>query len=130
MTLTSCMLERVESQAAVHTSVETATIVVVVRRVYTIVVKATVYVVNHPQESLVNEVMSVTARNGVMTLGIVLGITRTVNLLREIGATGDPTAGHIVVVVAMDIVSVVILIWRESWKSKTLLLGEGEQTVR
>ena len=62
-------------------------------------------------------------------LGIVSRMM-AINLLREIGATSDPTAGQIVVA-AVDIVSVVTLIWRETWKkSKPLLLGEGEQTVR
>ena len=128
-TSTSCMLGR--AVRAVNTSVKNTRIVVVVRGVYTVVVEATVYAVSNPRprERLVNEMETVRARNDVPTLDIVSRITAK-SLVQERSVRSGLTAGQIVVA-AVDIVSVVTLIWRKSWqKSKPLLLGEGEQTVR
>ena len=98
---------------------------------YTVVVEATVYVNVNPRERLVNEMETVRARNGVPMLGIVSRMM-AINLLREIGATSDLTVGHIVVA-AVDIVSVVTLIWRGSWERSKLpirLWGRRRTTVR
>ena len=125
------MSGRVESPE-VNTSVTTTRIAVVVRNVYTVVVEATVYANVNPQEGPANEVMSVRKMSDVPTLGIVSRMM-AINLLREIGATSDPTAGQIVVA-AVDIVSVVTLIWK-SWKKSKLpirfrLWGRRRTTVR
>ena len=124
-TSTSCMLGR--AVRAVNTSVKTPRIAVAMRSVYTVVVEATVYAVNvNHREGLVNEMESVRKMSDAPTLDIVSGMTAK-SLVQERSVRSGLTAGQIVVA-AVDIVSVVTLIWKELWKkSKPLQLGEGEQ---
>ena len=108
------MSGRVENPV-VNTSANTTRIAVVMKDVYTIVIQVTVYAVNVislPRESLVKEMETVRARNGVPMLGIVFMMnieTEAMALVQERSARSGLTVGHIVVA-AVDIVSVVTLI--------------------